>query len=151
MRSEAVRRLPFAAALGATAALALLGAAPARAQEAAASNGTRMIYEREVFEYPRGARPDPFRSLLGSMDLGVRFEELTLRGIVYHSDPRESVAILAQTGNARRLRARVGDRIGAMTVVGIYPRRVDLVIEEFGVPRRETLILKAEPETGIES
>lgn len=132
-------------------ALLLALAAPAIAAEAQDTVGTEIVYRREIFDYQRGGRPDPFRSLLGSVELGVRFEDLALRGIVYHSDPRESVAILVETGSNRRIRARVGERIGGLTVVGIHPRRVDVMIEELGVARRESLQLRAEPTTGTES
>jgi hypothetical protein len=135
-------------------ALALLLAAaavPAAAQEASAaseSGEVPLIYRREVFQYQRSARPDPFRSLLKTADLGVRFEDLTLLGVIHNSDPRQSVAILSVTGRPDRLRARTGERLGGITVVSIQPRRVDLLVEEFGVPRREALVLKADPEQG---
>ena len=103
------------------------------------------IYRREIFDYQRAARPDPFRSLLQNSDMAVRFEDLKLEGVVYHRDANRSVAILAVTGRDRRLRARVGDRVGQLTVAAIEPRRVDVIIDEFGVPRRESLPLKTEP------
>jgi hypothetical protein len=127
---------------------ALSAAAPAAAQE---RGSAEIMYRREVFQYQRTVRPDPFRTLLGSVDLSVRFENLALRGIVHNSDPRESVAILVDGGSNRRVRARVGERIGAITVLAIHPRRVDLVIEDFGVPRRESLYLKVETETETQS
>lgn len=129
---------------GALLVAALLPAAPAAAQSADAGE---IVYRREVYQYQRGVRPDPFRSLLGSVDVGVRLEDLTLRGIVYNPDPRESVAILVESGTDRRIRARVGERVGAITVLAIQPRQVDLVVEDFGVPRRESLYLKVETET----
>jgi hypothetical protein len=43
---------------------------------------TALTYRREVFEYRRSGRPDPFRSLLNGTDLGVRPEDLTLTGVV---------------------------------------------------------------------
>lgn len=98
-----------------------------------------LLYEREVFEYPRAGRPDPFRSLLGDAELGVRVEDLTLRGVVYHSDPSQSVAVLTQAGSDRRIRARVGERVGSIRIVAIQPDQVDIVVEELGVARRETL------------
>jgi hypothetical protein len=60
----------------------------------------------------------------------------------------ESVAILVERGSNRRIRARIGERVGAITVVAIQPRRVDVVIEDFGVVRRESLYLKVETDTG---
>ena len=39
----------------------------------------------------------------------------------------------------------MGERIGGVRVVAIGPRSVDVVVEEFGVARRETLELKRTP------
>ena len=108
-----------------------------------------VVYEREVFTYPAAARPDPFRSLLLEGDLGIRIEDLTLRGVVYHADPSRSVAIMTQAGTNRRIQARVGESVGPLRILGIYPDRVEIVIEELGVARRETLRLVA-PEPGAD-
>jgi hypothetical protein len=104
-----------------------------------------LIYEREVFQYQRGGRPDPFRSLLTNAELGVRTEDLTLVGVISHPDPRQSVAVLSQRGSDRRVRARIGDRLGSIRIVAIHPRRIDVVVEEFGVARRETLEIPNAP------
>jgi hypothetical protein len=114
----------------------------------------RTEYQREVFEYPRASHPDPFRSRSSPVGATPRIQEaplLLLRGIVYATDPRESVAILVEAGSNRRVRARIGDRVGAVTVVGIHPRRVDLLVEEPGARRRVSLHLKAEREPGSRS
>jgi hypothetical protein len=108
-----------------------------------------VVYEREVFTYPAAARPDPFRSLLLDGDLGIRIEDLTLRGVVYHPDQSRSVAIMTQAGTNRRIQARVGESVGPLRILGIYPERVEIVIEELGVARRETLRLVA-PEPGAD-
>lgn len=102
-----------------------------------------MAYEREIFRYPRAGRSDPFRSLLRDGDLGVRIEELEVRGIVYHEDPGRSVVTLIEVGSGRRLQLRTGERVGSVRVLAIYPDRVDLVVEELGVARRETLPIAA--------
>jgi hypothetical protein len=142
MRNKLVIALLLFAPLG-------FEAAEAIAQDATES---RVVYRREVFQYSRAGRADPFRSLLGSVDLGVRPEDLALRVIVADEDPRQSVAIFTQSGANQRIRVRTGDRIGGMTVVAIHPRRVDVVIDDFGVPRRESFyVKKAEPETGTRS
>lgn len=119
------------------------------AQEPAPAAGE--VYRREVFSYPRAARPDPFRSLLQDVQVGVRFQDLRLRGVIYNSEGGRSVAVLWDEANQRRIRGSVGDRIGSVTIVAITPRRVDVVIEEFGVARRESLQLTAQPQTGTES
>ena len=123
---------------GCTAAIAAicLMALPAPGQT---GGDATVIYEREVFQYPASGRPDPFRSLVNDAELGIRVEDLTLRGIVYHSDPSQSVAVLSQAGSERRIRARVGERVGSLRILAIYPDRVELVVEELGVARRETL------------
>lgn len=109
---------------------------------------TALVYEREVFRYQRGGRPDPFRSLLTHAELGVRSEDLTLLGVIHHPDPSQSVAVLAQRGADRRVRARVGDRLGSIRIVAIRQRSIDIVVEEFGVARRETLEIRPLPERG---
>jgi hypothetical protein len=147
------KKLASAAAIG----LALMsGVASAEAQESTAgapqsppadsleiieetTGKFEIVYEREVFSYARLGRPDPFRSLLLDDDLGIRVEDLTLRGTVHHPDPSLSVAIMTQEGSDRRIQARIGERVGPMRVLAIYPDRVDIVIEELGVARRETL------------
>lgn len=142
------RPMRYLAGLGLVAAVATIEAAPLAAQEA--SGDTATVYKREVFSYQRAGRSDPFRSLLDGADLGVRFEDLALQGIMYHPDPRRSVAILSQRGSSRRIQAKVGERIGGLTVVAIRPRAVDIIIEEFGVARRETMELNSAPKGGIE-
>lgn len=126
-------------------AAALAGAAPAAAQS---SGDSAVVYQREVFQYDRSARSDPFRSLLDSAELGVRVEDLSLNGVMLHPDPRRSVAVLSQAGSERRIRLRAGDRIGGIRVAAIGPRSVDLVVEEFGIARRETLELKTVSQKG---
>jgi hypothetical protein len=104
-----------------------------------------VVYEREVFRYSAGSRPDPFRSLLEDGDLGIRVEDLSLRGVVHHVDPSQSVAFLLVAGSERRVQARVGERVGSLRILGIFPDRVDVVVEELGVARRETLRIQSPP------
>jgi hypothetical protein len=128
-------------------AAALVAGLPAGAAAQLAPD-TSLTYRREVFEYRRAGRPDPFRSLLRGTDLGVRPEDLTLMGVVYSSDPRRSVAVLTRRGADRPIRARVGDRIGGIQIVGIGARSVDILVEEFGVARRSTIELKSAAKKG---
>jgi len=101
-----------------------------------------VVYEREVFQYDQAGRRDPFSSLLATPETGTSFEELALLGVLYNPEGSRSVAILAQAGSDRRIRARVGDRIGTLRVVAIRPTSVDVVSTEFGVARRGTLELR---------
>ena len=119
----------------------LLSPAGASAQ-APADADSSLVYQREVFHYGRGGRPDPFRSLLNSEEFGYRIEDMSLTGVMYNANPSRSVAVLSQNGASRRIRVRVGDRLGGIRIVSIRPRSVDVLIEEFGVARRETLELK---------
>jgi hypothetical protein len=134
MSSKALAIALLAAALWADAAAAQ---APQAAQAAPVDTAT--TYRREVFRYQRSGRPDPFRSLATGDELGVRVEDLALRGVVHHLDAAQSVAVLSQIGNDRRIRARVGDRIGTVRVLAIHPASVDVVVEEFGVARFATI------------
>lgn len=106
---------------------------------------SQVIYRREVFDYSRAGRPDPFRSLVGSADLGIRVEDLSLRGVVVHPNASQSVAVIAREGNPRLIRARVGDRIGGIRIVAIRPRNIEVVIEDLGVARRETIEITRVP------
>lgn len=135
-------RAPERAFRAALAAL-VLGAAGVAAQQAAVPGDSTAavslpeaeVYRREVFRYPAAGRPDPFLPLLSGDDMGVRAQDLRLLGIVYSSDPRQSVAVFALPDSTQRVRLRVGQRLGAITVVGIFPRRVDVREEEMGVSR----------------
>ena len=100
-----------------------------------------VVYRREVFRYPRSGRPDPFRSLLATGDVGVRIEDLALRGVVLGPDVRSSIAVIADSANKRTYRLRVGQRLGGISVVGIGPREVELLVNEIGPPRRAVLVL----------
>lgn len=108
---------------------------------AQASGAPPVVYRREVFLYPRSGRPDPFRSLVTPEELGYRVQDVQLTGVIYSPNSRLSVAVLSETATKKRFRLHVGERIGGITVAAIYPRRVDVVINEFGVIRRETLQL----------
>ena len=92
-----------------------------------------VIYEREAFQYSTGGRSDPFRSLLLEGELGVRPEDLTLRGVLIDPVAARSVAVLSQAGSERRIQLRVGERVGAIRLLSIQPDRVEIVVEELGV------------------
>ncbi|HEY0014781.1 MAG TPA: hypothetical protein VGC13_00625 [Longimicrobium sp.] len=147
------RTLPALAVLALAA--ALCAPAPAAAQAAArpAVAGAPAdpalpeteVYRREVFRYPAGGRPDPFQPLLGSEEMGVRVQDLRLVSIVYSGDPRGSVATFTLPDSAQRVRLRVGQRLGSVTVVAIHQRRVDVREDEMGVSRVYSLELQRAP------
>ena len=139
--------MPSKAIACATAAGILLfaGQEPAAAQ---ARRDSTIQYHRERFEYSRDGRPDPFRSLLQDPQLGMRLEDLSLVGVLHDADPARSVAILAQAGSNRRMRVRIGERVGSVRVLAIGPESVDVLVEEFGVTRREQLELKTSAQKG---
>lgn len=128
------------------------GAGPAIVYASAQAGGKApLVYRREVFRYEAAGRPDPFRSLVTPAELGYRVEDLQLTGVIYSPNPRLSSAIFTEAAagpgatsaaGRKRFRLRVGERLGGITVEAIYPRRVDLVVNEFGVIRRESLTLK---------
>ena len=42
------------------------------------------VYEREVFDYPSLGRRDPFRALNEGEQIGPRFEDLSVAGVLYN-------------------------------------------------------------------
>ena len=152
MSREIVRPIAWRALLAA--ALAAAWAEPAMAQSTAArvaGSDSVIVYRREVFRYSAAGRPDPFRSLVGRSEVGTRVEDFALRGVVYNSDPSRSVAVLARAGATRLIRARVGDRIGAIRIVAIRPQSIDVLVEELSVARRTTLEITRTPAKGNDS
>lgn len=142
VRTRAGRGVRLAAtALGAAAALAVTSV-PASGQ---ASGDTMPVYEREVFDYPSLGRRDPFRPLNAGEQVGPRFEDLALSGVLYNPAVG-SVATLSDRKTGRRYRVREGDALGEIRVAAIRPSEVDFVITSFGISRRETLRVKKDKE-----
>ncbi|MGD8496839.1 MAG: hypothetical protein PVF05_11660 [Gemmatimonadales bacterium] len=123
--------------------LALLGVlgvpAVAGAQESGDSPGMR----REVFEYPADGRRDPFEPLSAGDELGPRFEDLRLAGVIF-SPERGSVAVLVDQATSRRFRVWEGDVIGGARLVRVGPDQAEFQVTMFGVSRRDTLRLKTQ-------
>ena len=97
-----------------------------------------LVYEREVFSYPGGERRDPFEPLTQNNQLGPRFDQLSLQGIIHSSVAGESLALL-RGGEDRVFRVRVGDVVGNSRVIEIGPTRVVMAVETFGSIRQEIL------------
>jgi hypothetical protein len=131
-------------------AVVLSAALIAAASAPAAGQGPKqpeLSYRREVFQYRRDGRSDPFRSLARASDLGVRIEDLSLLGIIYESSGG-SVAVLSRGKDTQPLRVRLGQAVGGVRVVAIRPRSVDVMVEDFGVARRETIQLRSPERKG---
>ncbi len=134
---RAVRRVGWAS--GAAVFLAL-SAGPLPAQTPAR---TAEVYEREVYDYPSLGRRDPFRPLNAGEQIGPRFDDLNLSGVLYNPAVG-SVATMTDQKTGRRYRAREGESLGEVRIAAIRPDEVDFVITSFGVSRRETLRVKRE-------
>jgi hypothetical protein len=96
---------------------------------------------REVFDYNREGRRDPFISLLSTTDLRPVLSDLKLLMTVV-DEPGRSVALVLD-GYARKQKTlRVGTRLGRMRVSSIRADAVMFTIEEFGMNRRDSLLLR---------
>lgn len=119
------------------------GAAADSAAQNAATDSTTLVYEREVFTYPRLSRRDPYGPLIGDQGLGPRIEDLTLKGIIH--SPAGSVALLVD-GGGKNYRVREGDIVGSARVTGIEPLRVYFAVRQFGVVQQQILeLVRKEP------
>lgn len=98
---------------------------------------------REVFDYPAEGRRDPFEPLSAGDELGPRFEDLRLAGIIY-SPERGSMAVMVDAATGRRYRVWEGDVIGGARLVRVHPDRAEFQVTVFGVSRRDTLRLKTQ-------
>lgn len=117
------------------------GAQQPAQRPAQALENVDLVYEREVYIYPGQGRRDPFLTLTSQEGLGPRFEEISLRGIIYSTGRGRSVALLSDA-EGKIYRVRSGDVIGNARVVEIGPLRVVFAVDEFGVIRQEMLELK---------
>jgi len=143
------------AALSFSAAALLVFAAEVKAQDEtpppARAGDTELVFDREVFQYPSFTRRNPFRPLLGADGGGPRFEQLSLIGIMYSSDPSSSVAVLstggvavAEDGTLSAIEGdsyylKPGERIGNTTVVEIRRDAIVVEVEVFDSVERQTM------------
>jgi len=116
--------------------------ATAVAQPPAGAEEPKLVFEREVFRYPGGARRDPFRALTNADETGPMFQDLTLRMIVYSAAQPARSIVMVRDGAAKSYRLRRGDVVGNATVVDIGRYRVVFSVEDFGIRRQEVLELK---------
>jgi hypothetical protein len=143
--------LAFAALVGLPAALHAQAPAPAAAPQGGPPVEPELVYERETFAYPAFARRNPFIPLEGAQG-GVRYEQLSLIGIMYSPDPAASVAVVSTGGyqiaedgslspvDGDAFNVKVGQRIGNATIREIQRDRIVVDVEEFGLTDRRTMI-----------
>lgn len=124
---------------GAVVALLLFVHVQANAQEV----GEAAVLQREVFEYPATGRRDPFAPLSAGNELGPRFEDLGLSGIIY-SPERGSLVVLVDRATSRRYRVWEGDAIGGARLIAVKQTEAEFLVTVFGVSRRDTLRLKTQ-------
>ena len=102
---------------------------------------TAPALERETFSYVAGGRRDPFRPLEAGDEIGPRFEDLELSGIIYSPD-EGSLVVLVDRSTQRRYRVWEGDMVGGAQLLDVTPNEAIFVVTVFGVSRQETLRLK---------
>jgi hypothetical protein len=96
---------------------------------------------REVFEYSRDGRRDPFVSLLTTNELRPAMSDLRLTSILYDHTGRRSLAILRDIGTNAQYRVTEGSTLGRMRVSAIRVKTVVFTIDEFGTTRRDSLVI----------
>ena len=102
-----------------------------------------IVFNREVYSYPRGARRDPFQSLILSGDIRPLLADLEVGGIIYDPTGRNSIAVLKDISTGEVYRARVGSVFGRLRITAIRQREVAVAIDEFGFTRQEILSTNA--------
>lgn len=105
----------------------------------AASGQQAEPYGREKFVYPESPdRRDPFAPLAAGEEIGPRFADLELSGLIYAPDVG-SVAVLTDRTTLRRYRVREGDWLGDARVDRIRVDEVAFTVAGFGLSRTEVL------------
>lgn len=97
---------------------------------------------REVFEYAKDGRRDPFVSLLTTSELRPTMSDLRLTSIVVDHSGRNSLATLRDVASNARYTVHVGSTLGRMRVNSIRGSTVVLTIDEFGTTRQDSLVLR---------
>ena len=113
----------------------------ARLQPVGDTTAAPTFVMREVYDYASGGRRDPFVSLLTTDDLRPTLTDLRLLGILFDPNGASVAALRDVTANEQRS-VRVGAQLGRMRVTSIRPNVVVFTIEEFGMNRRDSLVLR---------
>jgi len=103
---------------------------------------SRSSIMREVFEYAKGGRRDPFVSLLTTAELRPTLSDLRVTSVFIDLSGRNSLATLRDVGANTRYTVRVGSTLGRMRVSSIRGQTVVMTIDEFGMTRRDSLVLR---------
>ena len=119
------------------------------------TDSIQLVFEREVFTYPSFERRDPFRSLADDDDLGPRFEDMVLLGVILAPRPERSVAVLgarpprstSDQPATRMFRLRSGERVGNVRVIEIREGEVMVAVEDFGIVDTRMLTMP-DPQVG---
>ena len=130
--AQAAARTPTARTTAATPAATTPAPLPA-------DTGSRVLINREVFQYEGDGRRDPFVSLFASGDLRPLLTDLKLVAVAYDPRGQNSVAVLRDITSKDQYRVRAGQTIGRMRVAAIQEKAVIFTIEEFGYSRQEIL------------
>jgi hypothetical protein len=112
---------------------------PAPSPAPAGDTGSKVLINREVFQYEGNARRDPFVSLLTTKDLRPMLVDLKLVAVAFDPRGQNSVAVLRDVTSRDQYKVRVGQTIGRMRVAAIQEKAVIFTIEEFGYSRQEIL------------
>lgn len=97
---------------------------------------------REVFEYAKQGRRDPFVSLLTTAELRPTLSDLRLTSIFIDLGGGNSLATLRDVAANTRYTVRVGSTLGRMRVSSIREQAVIMTIDDFGTTRRDSLVLR---------
>ncbi|MBM4182779.1 MAG: hypothetical protein FJ207_00985 [Gemmatimonadetes bacterium] len=148
------RTLSVACVCAALLPLAIAAQEPAQQPPPGPPPEPELVFEREVFQYPSFTRRNPFVPLEGAGG-ELRYEQLSLIGIMYSPDPAASVAVLSTGGvtlnddgtvtpvEGDSYSAKVGQRIGNATIREIQRYRVIVDVEEFGLTERRTMLFQS--------
>ncbi len=122
---------------------------PDSAAKAPPPGPIKLVYDREVFDYPATGRRDPFAPLVGddAHALGPRFEALSLQGLIFSAARKESMALLGDP-SGKVYRVRQGETVGNARVLSIERTRVVFQVMSFGAAREEVLELKRPGQRG---
>jgi hypothetical protein len=98
-----------------------------------------VIFNREVYTYPRAGRRDPFSSLIQTGDIRPMIADLEVVAITVGQTQQQGIATLRDKSSNEIYRVRVGSVFGRLRVTAIRQREVVVAIDEFGHTRQETL------------